>query len=956
MSIPSEDRALPREDKSAQQTHYTTCYMCACRCGIKVTTERGKVRFIQGNPDHPVNRGVLCAKGSAGIMKQASPAKLTKPLMRKPGSERGAGEFVEIEWDEALDLLTARLARIRSTNPTQLAFFTGRDQMQALSGLWAQQFGTPNWSAHGGFCSVNMAVAGLYTIGYSFWEFGTPDWDHTKYFMLWGVAEDHSSNPIKIGLEKLKRHGARFVSINPVRTGYSAIADEWVPIRPGTDGLLALAMVHVLLTDGTIDFAFLGRHTNAPWLVIDAPGTPDDGLFARGAEGNPIVVDAATQAFVDAAGADLNPALFGTFTLPDGRKATTVLSLAAGRYLDARYAPATVAAECGVDADTITRLAREMANVAFHEAVTLPIRWTDMWGRTHDSVVGRPVAMYAMRGISAHSNGFQTCRALHLVQMLLGALDGPGNFRARAPYPRRIPLRSLPENDPAVIFAPNTALKRMPNGNPTRPEDLVIAADGSPLRIDRAFSWESPLAAHGLMHMVITHAANRDPYPIDTLLLFMANMAWNSSMNTSGVREMLVRRTPDGEYAIPFLVVVDAFRSETVNFADLVLPDTTYLERYDAISLLDRPISEPDAIADAIRHPVVALDRDVRAWQDVLVELASRLKLPAFTRPDGTRKFAGYKDFIVNYEKLPGIGFLAGWRGEDGESHLRGKPNPKQWDRYIENQSFFTYPWPESMRYYKFANKDYLEFAEKHALFGTPPVAVTMQIYSEPLQKFRLAGQGHYRGPQPPLQADRDRLATYFDPLPFWYPPLETQRIAAADYPFHAITQQPMTMYHSWDSQNAWLRQILSANHLYMNRATAARQGLADDDWVWVESHHGKVRCQLRTMEGVEANTVWTWNAVGKQRGAWALSVDAPESTTGFLLNHLISELLPRAGEARRITNSDPVTGQAAWFDLRVKVTKAAPHETGAWPQFDAVAPLPDGAAMPPEPLRWTVR
>src|ERR1044071_7888173 len=102
---------------------------------------------------------------------------------------------------------------------------------------------------------------------------------------------------------------------------------------------------------------------------------------------------------------------------------------------------------------------------------------------------------------------------------------------------------------------------------------------------------------------------------------------------------MLVKKDKIGEYAIPFLVVVDAFHSETVAFADLVLPDTTYLDRYDAISLLDRPISEPDAAADAIRHPVVDTDRDVRMWQDVLVELASRLELPAFTRADGTRKF-----------------------------------------------------------------------------------------------------------------------------------------------------------------------------------------------------------------------------------------------------------------------------------------------------------------------------
>ena len=109
------------------------------------------------------------------------------------------------------------------------------------------------------------------------------------------------------------------------------------------------------------------------------------------------------------------------------------------------------------------------------------------------------------------------------------------------------------------------------------------------------------------MHMVITNAVNADPYSIDTLILFMANMAWNSTMNTSGVQDMLREKHSSGpnagEHKIPFLVVVDTFESETVNFADLVLPDTTYLERHDTISLLDRPISEADTVADAIRHP-----------------------------------------------------------------------------------------------------------------------------------------------------------------------------------------------------------------------------------------------------------------------------------------------------------------------------------------------------------------
>jgi len=149
---------LPQfEDHDQQEHKYTTCYMCACRCGIKVTLEGEEIRFIQGNKNHPINKGVLCAKGNAGIMKQNSPAKLTQPMMRKKGAERGESDFEPVSWDVALDYLTERLAEIRKTDPKKLAFFTGRDQMQALTGFWATQFGTINWAAHGGFCSVNMA-------------------------------------------------------------------------------------------------------------------------------------------------------------------------------------------------------------------------------------------------------------------------------------------------------------------------------------------------------------------------------------------------------------------------------------------------------------------------------------------------------------------------------------------------------------------------------------------------------------------------------------------------------------------------------------------------------------------------------------------------------------------------------------------------------------------------------
>src|SRR5215470_17859586 len=92
----------------------TTCYMCACRCGIKVHLRDGRIRYIEGNRDHPVNKGVLCAKGSAGIMNHYSPARLRAPLLRV--GPRGSGQFEGISWDEALKIATEWLGRIRATD------------------------------------------------------------------------------------------------------------------------------------------------------------------------------------------------------------------------------------------------------------------------------------------------------------------------------------------------------------------------------------------------------------------------------------------------------------------------------------------------------------------------------------------------------------------------------------------------------------------------------------------------------------------------------------------------------------------------------------------------------------------------------------------------------------------------------------------------------------------------
>ncbi|GGF03858.1 formate dehydrogenase [Aliidongia dinghuensis] len=918
MTAQAEPHSDTRPHRNTQ-TVTTTCYMCACRCGIRVHLQDGQIRYIDGNPDHPVNKGVLCAKGSAGIMQHLSPARLTAPLKRV--GPRGTGQFVTISWDEALATVTERLGRIRATDPRRLALYTGRDQSQALTGWWASQFGTPNYAAHGGFCSVNMAAAGLYTFGGSFWEFGEPDWEHTRYFLLFGVAEDHGSNPLKIGLAKLRARGAKIVSINPIRTGYSAIADEWLGIRPGTDGLLVASLIRELLRAQKIDTDTLTQTSNAAWLVIDAPGTADDGLIARDDRGHPLTLDAAGTvgpAFDPAR----TPVLGGTAMLADGRQAVPAFQLTAARFLDDRYAPETVAAETGIDAATIRRIAAELADAAFSSGLELPVPWTDWQGTHHETMVGRPVSMHAMRGVSAHSNGFHTCRLIHLLQMLLGTIDAPGGFRYKPPYPKPIPPAVKPAGKPAGVV-PNWPLSGPPLGFPTAPEDLLVERDGRPCRLDKAYSWEAPLAAHGLMHLVIRNAWAGDPYPIDTLFMFMANMSWNSSMAVGETLRMLTDKdATTGEYRIPFLIYSDAYASEMVAYADIVLPDTTYLERHDCISLLDRPISDADGAADSIRRPVVAPDRDVRPFQDVLIEIGARLKLPGLVTDDGSPRYPGlYPDYMVHHERKPGQGLLAGWRGAQAECEALGPPNPYQLDAYMANGCFWRGEIPEDARYFKHVNQAYLDWATDMGFLDRPE-PVIHQLYAESLQRFRLAAAGH--GLIQPPDEHRQRIATYFDPLPFWYPPFEVDAVDAAAYPLHALTQRPMAMYHAWGSQNAWLRQIHGENRLYVARPRAAALGIRDDDWVRLTSHHGTITAQARLMEGVNPDTVWTWNAIGKRAGAWNLAPDAPEATRGFLMNHLISDLLPAREGGYRYANADPVTGQAAWYDLKVRLEKVA--------------------------------
>ena len=247
--------------------------------------------------------------------------------------------------------------------------------MQALTGLFARQFGTPNYAAHGGFCSVNMAAGMIYTIGGSFWEFGGPDLERAKLFVMIGTAEDHHSNPMKIAISKFKREGGRFIFDQP--GAHRLLGDRRrVDPDPARHRRRAVhgAAARADRAADLIDHAFLKRFTNAPQLVVlddgereglfafdpARPGPPGDGREPH----NKLVWDAATGRVLNAYPEGIARAATRRWkattrspTAPASRPPSSCCASAS-----ASCTPEWAAAITGIPAERIHKLARELGD------------------------------------------------------------------------------------------------------------------------------------------------------------------------------------------------------------------------------------------------------------------------------------------------------------------------------------------------------------------------------------------------------------------------------------------------------------------------------------------------------------------------------------------------------------------------------------------------------------------
>ncbi|MDO8426674.1 MAG: molybdopterin-dependent oxidoreductase, partial [Deltaproteobacteria bacterium] len=231
------------------------CGECNSGCGIIVRVMEGRAKKIEGNPNHPVSKGGLCARGQASLQGLYNPDRIKGPLKRK--GERGSGEYAEVTWDEAFAELTKNLSELRKSgeaNKFYLLTSQLHGHLNQLVNNFMSGFGSPNLIQYELFQNRNLVFANQATMGLN----AIPHYniENTKYLLSFGA--DFGStwlSPVNFskGYGKMRQgEGARgkFVQIEPRISVTGANADEWVPAKPGTEAILALGIAHAIIEKG----------------------------------------------------------------------------------------------------------------------------------------------------------------------------------------------------------------------------------------------------------------------------------------------------------------------------------------------------------------------------------------------------------------------------------------------------------------------------------------------------------------------------------------------------------------------------------------------------------------------------------------------------------------------------------------------------------------------------------
>jgi molybdopterin-containing oxidoreductase family molybdopterin binding subunit len=804
-------------EQNAQETTEvrSTCYMCYNACGIIARKQGNTVVRIEGDPDNPQNYGRLCAKGRAGLQGLYDPDRVLQPL-RRGNPEKGIGvdpQWQPIGWDEALQIVTERLAAIRADDPRQLmgCMFDAHVYTQFFT--WMAAFGSPNGFAGGAgfYCGNGLHPISALTHGTFFLE---PDLDHCNFLIMVGTQNGFVVNHLPMLMAKkmteARARGMRLVVVDPICTNAASHADQWIPIRPGTDAALALALAHVLVHErGTYDAAFLTRHSNAPYLV------GEDGRYARAADGErPLVFDRGqgrALAF-DEAGEDL--ALEGTFEVGGRSYAPAFARLC--EHLR-RYTPEYAAGITDVPAGTIRSLAAGLGEAA-RIGATIEIDG-------HELPL-RPACVNWYRGPCAHRHGFLTGFALQLVNMLLGAIDVPGGTLGSNPVgPWWRPGVSregllLPTEHPLA----HQAFDPYPGRVPKLPASLTG------IELFPVAPYASTFVYEALLHPERFGV----PYGPQMLLVCRSNPVM-STINPGVVAAALQK--------IPFIVAFAFKIDETSEFADIVFPDAHYLERLDGFS------NAPYEFIAAgqgdwnfmIRQPVVQPPPGVRHWMEVLFELARRIGFSADL-------------YAMLNHWLP---LTEPWQLDPAQHY--------DWDEITDRWLKSHFGAERDLAWFR--EHGFLLYRKKtiEEAYPRPFLEARIPIYLE-----HLIDLGARVG-QVTADAGIAWDVSDYQPLPDWKP-CHAHLEERPDYDLFAVNCKVPFHTFSLTTDNPLLNEIESRHpfgrHVLLNPRTAAAKGLADGAEVWIESTAGyRVRAVAKISNCVRPDVAGFPGLYGKWAG-----------------------------------------------------------------------------------------
>jgi thiosulfate reductase/polysulfide reductase chain A len=494
---------VPREQAGAagavapetSRTVPTICEMCGVKCGILAHVREDRVWRLTGNPSDPQSSGRLCARGNAGIKTLYDPDRLKGPMKRV-----GEGKFQPISWEQAFKEIGAKLQELKGRyGPQTLVWLAHPELISPLEKHFMAAFGSPNYTGHGPTCysSRNVAFEQMYG--------GVPgvDYRNVRYYVAFGRnLTGGIKNPDIQKIVAAKAEGAHLVAVDSRLSDFAFYADEWLPIRPGTDLAMILALINVIINENLYDASFIAERT------------------------------------------------VGFEELKAGVAA---------------YTPEWAAKITGIDAATIGRIARELA--AAKPAAAVDPGW------------------HAVTG-SQYYNSVQTARAVAALNALLGNLGAKGGLA----FPSRIKL-----GDPSSIMGPKPP-----------------AAAGP--RWDGAGSEKWPLnKAHGMIQVFPERVKKDKPYPIKAVVIQHLNPV-RSSTDSGAFIEALKQ--------LELVVVIDIQMNDTAYYAHYVLPEATYLERYDPLMTAGNKV--------VLRQPAVEPLFDTRGAEEIIAGLAKAAGLSEY--------------------------------------------------------------------------------------------------------------------------------------------------------------------------------------------------------------------------------------------------------------------------------------------------------------------------------------